>query len=275
MVFYLIGLGLSSPEDVSLKGLKIIQSAKRVYLEMYTAILMASKEEIEATYGREVILADRDMVEQESDVLLKNADSEDVCFLVVGDVFGATTHSDLVIRCKEDNIPYKVIHNASIMTAIGACGLQLYNFGETVSFCFWDGNWKPDSYYDKIRKNRSMGLHTLCLLDIKVKEQTVENLMKGNKIFEPPRYMKTDQAAAQLLEIIKNKNEGLDGEIDENTLCIGLARVGSDDQKISAGPLVEMAARDLGEPLHCFVVTGKLHPMETEFLEKIYGLEKK
>ena len=35
-----------------------------------------------------------------------------------------------------------------------------------------------------------MGLHTLCLLDIKVKEQTVENLMKGNKIFEPPRYMK-------------------------------------------------------------------------------------
>ena len=36
MVFYLIGLGLSSPEDVSLKGLKIIQSAKRVYLEMYT-----------------------------------------------------------------------------------------------------------------------------------------------------------------------------------------------------------------------------------------------
>ena len=59
-----------------------------------------------------------------------------------------------------------------------------------MSFCFWDGNWRPDSYYDKIRKNRAMGLHTLCLLDIKVKEQTVENLMKGNKIFEPPRYMK-------------------------------------------------------------------------------------
>ena len=47
MVFYLIGLGLSSPEDISLKGLKAIQNAKRVYLEMYTAILMAQKEEIE------------------------------------------------------------------------------------------------------------------------------------------------------------------------------------------------------------------------------------
>ena len=36
MVFYLIGLGLSDPEDISLKGLKAVQSASRVYLEMYT-----------------------------------------------------------------------------------------------------------------------------------------------------------------------------------------------------------------------------------------------
>ena len=98
MVFYLIGLGLSSPEDISLKGLKAIRNAKRVYLEMYTAILMAKKEEIEAVYEKEVILADRDMVESQSDVMLEGADEDDVCFLVVGDVFGATTHSDLVIR---------------------------------------------------------------------------------------------------------------------------------------------------------------------------------
>ena len=26
---------------------------------------------------------------------------------------------------------------------------------------------------------------------------------------------------------------------------------------------------DLGEPLHCFIVTGDLHPMEVEFLEKL------
>ena len=98
MVFYLIGLGLSSPEDISLKGLKAIRNAKRVYLEMYTAILMAQKEEIEAVYEKEVILADRDMVESQSDVMLEGAGEEDICFLVVGDVFGATTHSDLVIR---------------------------------------------------------------------------------------------------------------------------------------------------------------------------------
>ena len=193
MVFYLIGLGLSSPEDISVKGLKAVKGCSRVYLEMYTAILMAQKEEIESVYEKEVILADRDMVESNSDVLLANADKEDVAFLVVGDVFGATTHSDLVIRCIDEGIPYRVIHNASIMNAVGCCGLQLYSFGETISMCFWDGNWKPDSYYDKIVRNRKMGLHTLCLLDIKVKEQTVENMMKGNKIFEPPRFMRTHQ----------------------------------------------------------------------------------
>ena len=120
-------------------------------------------------------------------------------------------------------MPYEVLHNASIMTAVGCCGLQLYNFGETVSFCFWDDSWQPDSYYDKIVRNRKLEYHTLCygtkilkepftkifvylfdsLLDIKVKEQTIENLMKGNKIFEPPRYMKTHEAAKQLLDIIE------------------------------------------------------------------------
>ena len=32
-----------------------------------------------------------------------------------------------------------------------------------------------------------------CCADIKVKEQSIENLMKGNKIYEPPRYMTVNQ----------------------------------------------------------------------------------
>jgi len=114
-----------------------------------------------------------------------------------------------------------------------------------------------------------MGYHTLCLLDIKVKEQTIENLMRGNKIFEPPRYMRTHQAASQLLEIIKSRTEKSEGDMDENTLCVGLARVGAPNQKIVSGTLSELVEIDLGEPLHSFIVTGNLHPMETEFLEKL------
>jgi diphthine synthase len=42
----------------------------------------------------------------------------------------ATTHTDLQLRAHERGIPVKVVHNASVMNAVGACGLQLYRFGE-------------------------------------------------------------------------------------------------------------------------------------------------
>ena len=61
--------------------------------------------------------------------------------------------------------------------------------------------WRPDSFYDRIAENRRLGLHTLCLLDIRVKEPSVEALCRGRKDYEPPRYMSIAEAAAQLLEV--------------------------------------------------------------------------
>ncbi|XP_062868833.1 diphthine methyl ester synthase [Trichomycterus rosablanca] len=273
-MLYLIGLGLGDVKDITVKGLEIIKKCERVYLEAYTSILTVGKEALEEYYGRELILADRDMVEQEADGILKGADVSDVAFLVVGDPFGATTHSDLVLRAVHAGIQYRVIHNASIMNAVGCCGLQLYNFGETVSIVFWTENWKPESFYDKIKKNRDMGLHTLCLLDIKVKEQSLENLMRGRKIYEPPRFMTAAQAAEQILEVVQNRREqGEEPAILEETVCVGLARVGADDQVIRAASLREMASCDLGKPLHSMIVTGHLHPLEVDMLRLFSGSE--
>ena len=42
----------------------------------------------EAFYGKEVVVADREMVELEADRILDGADKEDIAFLVVGDPFG-------------------------------------------------------------------------------------------------------------------------------------------------------------------------------------------
>lgn len=50
------------------------------------------------------------------------------------------------------------------MNAVGACGLQLYNFGQTISIVFFTDTWRPDSFYDRIKENKGLGLHTLCLL---------------------------------------------------------------------------------------------------------------
>ena len=38
----------------------------------------------------------------------------------------ATTHADLLLRARERGIGTKVIHNASIMNAVGCCGLQVH-----------------------------------------------------------------------------------------------------------------------------------------------------
>ncbi|KAG5636570.1 diphthine synthase [Sphagnurus paluster] len=271
-MFYIIGLGLADEKDVTVRGLEAIKKCSRVYLEAYTSILMVQKERLEAFYGKEVILADRDTVETQSDEILHKADIEDVCLLVVGDPFGATTHTDIILRARALKIPTRVIHNASIMNAVGASGLQLYNFGQTVSLVFFTETWKPDSFYDRIKENADLGLHTLVLLDIKVKEQSDENLARGRKIYEPPRYMSIPLAVSQLVEIESSRSTGI---LDaEKTLAIALSRVGGGDehQRIVSGTLRELLdhpADAYGEPLHSLVIVGKrLHHLEVDYAQE-------
>uniref|UniRef100_A0A182THH9 diphthine methyl ester synthase n=1 Tax=Anopheles melas TaxID=34690 RepID=A0A182THH9_9DIPT len=282
-MFYIIGLGLGDPEDITVKGLNIIKQCERVYLESYTSVLCCGQEKLEEFYGRKLILADREMVEQRADDILEGAESVSVAFLVVGDPFGATTHTDLMLRAKEKGIKTSIVHNASIMNAVGCCGLQLYHFGETVSIPYWDDSWKPDSFYDKIVANLKHGLHTLCLLDIKVKEQTLESLMKKKREYMPPRFMSVSEAADQLLQIVAKKSheeagvqpdQQKENGLRENTLIVGLARVGHDTQQILACSLSEMRNVDLGPPLHSLIIpNGQLHPLEMEFLQQFAELK--
>lgn len=99
------------------------------------------------------------------------------------------------------------------------------------------------------------------MLDIKVKEPTLESLAKGKPVYMPPRYMKTDCAAEQLLEAV----EKLEGDsYNKDTPCIGLARVGTDSQAIISGTLESFVSRDMGEPMHSFIICGQMHEMEQE-----------
>lgn len=202
---------------------------------------------------------------------MTHAKDKEVAFLVVGDPFGATTHTDLILRAKESGVKVQVVHNASIMNAIGCAGLQLYQFGETVSIPYWTDTWKPDSFYDKMQANQEHGLHTLCLLDIKVKEPTLESLMKKKREYMPPKFMSVSEAADQLLQIVAMKREQGEEKLayDENSLFVGLARVGHDTQAIVACSLKEMKECDLGAPLHSLILPFKeLHPIEKEYLQQ-------
>ncbi|KAI6046288.1 tetrapyrrole methylase [Pisolithus marmoratus] len=276
-MLYIIGLGLCDEKDITVRGLEAVKSSSRVYLEAYTSILLVNKERLEVFYGKDIIVADRDMVETQAEEILRGADTQDVSLLVVGDPFGATTHIDIVLRARSSGIPVRVIHNASIMNAVGACGLQLYNFGQTVSLVFFTDTWKPDSFYDRIRENRGLGLHTLVLLDIKVKEQNEENLARGRKIYEPPRYMSIPQAVSQLIEIESLRAEHVLSP--KTTLAIALSRVGCDAgtdnnhrQRIVCGTLEQLSEQPpetFGEPLHSLVIVGnRLHHMEAVYAEE-------
>jgi diphthine synthase len=39
MVLYIIGLGLGTPDDITVKGLNAVRGCKEVYLEYYTSIM--------------------------------------------------------------------------------------------------------------------------------------------------------------------------------------------------------------------------------------------
>jgi diphthine synthase len=240
MVLYFIGVGLNDEKDISVKGLEAVRKCSKVFLESYTSKLNCSVGKLEKFYGQKVVLADREMVEKMAEVILKDALKKDVAFLVIGDVFSATTHVDLMLRAKEKGIKVKVIHNASILTAVGVTGLELYKFGKVTSIPFDNENVK--SPVDVLKGNQKLGLHTLFLLDL----DPIEN--KFLSIKEGIQYL------------IKNK-------IKNDTLAVACARLGSEEPVIKVGKLKELEKVKIDKFPQCLIIPGKLHFMEEDALK--------
>ncbi|WNY28410.1 hypothetical protein MmiEs2_05950 [Methanimicrococcus stummii] len=252
-----IGLGLFDEQDISLKGLQAVQAADLVYLEFYTSYLMGTTiEKMEELYGKQIIRLMREDVEQNPE-WLENAKTQNVVFLTGGDTMASTTHVDLRIRAKDMGIETRLIHGASITSAVfGLSGLQNYRFGKSVSIPFpyvsSRGNRVvTETPYDTIKFNLENGLHTLVFLDI--------NSEHG--------YMTVQEALSLLLEVEEKRQEG----IMEYQIAIGIARAGSDTVSVKADFANNIDAFDLGEPLQILIIPGKLHFIEAEALVKLAG----
>ena len=116
-----------------------------------------------------------------------------------------------------------------------------------------------------------MGLHTLCLLDIKVKEPSLESLARGKKVYEPPRYMTVSQAVEQLLEI---EAEEKFGELTKESIGVGVARIGQPDQLIICDTLDALRDTDFGSPLHSLIIpAAELHFHEEEVIQSFLNNE--
>lgn len=241
MTLYLIGLGLWDEKDISVKGLETAKSCDLVYLEEYTSKLFGTtKEKIEKLIGKQIQLLQRNQVEGNK-ILLQEAKEKEIALLVGGDPLSATTHTDILIDARKAGIKTKVIHAASIYTALCESGLFIYKFGKSCSIPFPTEDFNPTSFYETIIENKKRGLHTIVFLDLKPEEN---------------RFMTINQALQTLVKLGLGKDE----------IAVGFARMGAENQIIKAGSVKELTDFDFGAPQHILVIPGELHFMEKEAL---------
>lgn len=81
--------------------------------------------------------------------------------------------------------------------------------------------------------------------------------------------MSVAEAADILYKIMERKREeSVDVCYSEDSLLVGVARVGHETQIVHPCSLSEMRSADIGQPLHSLIIPAHdLHPLELEFLQ--------
>jgi diphthine synthase len=251
-----VGLGLYDENDLSIRGLKTIRGADAIFAEFYTSLMAGlSIQKLEEKAGKAVkVVSRRVLEEEEGKPILQEAKKGKVVLLVPGDPMIATTHVDLRIRAETQGIKTRVIHGASVVSAvIGISGLQNYKFGRSVTIPFSEEKFVSEAPYRVISENQKRGLHTICYLDIKAEKRKYMTIKKG------------------LEELMKGEKHKKKQVITSTTLVIGVARAGSPRPTIHAGYIREVVNYDFGAPPHTIIFPSKLHFMEAEALITLAG----
>ena len=249
-----IGLGLNDEKGITVKGLEETKSADTVFMETYTSLMPDfSLQRFEALCGKKIqIVSRRDLEEENGTQILQAAKKGKTVFLVPGDPFIATTHVTLRIDAEKQGIKTRIIHGTSIMSAIvSLSGLHNYKFGKTVTVPF------PENFsetpYNVIAQNKKSGLHTLCLLDLKAKE----NL-----------FLSINEAIKMLREVEEKKKLNV---ITLDTVAVGIARAGGNNPTLKADFVKDLVNFDFGEPPFSLIFPGDLHFMEVDSLIAFAG----
>jgi diphthine synthase len=249
-----VGLGLNDEKGISLNGLEEARSSDAIFMELYTSLLPDfSLKNLEKMVGKTVQLLSRhDLEEENGKRVLDIAENGKAVFLIPGDPFIATTHVTLRIEAAKHNIPTRIIHGASIISAIiGLSGLHNYKFGKTVTIPFRENF--SETPYNVIAQNKALGLHTLCLLDLRVEEN---------------RYLTIKDALLMLKEIEQKKKMNI---TSDDAFAIGVARVGSNNPALKANFIGELVNYDFGAPPMSLIFAGQLHFSEVDALVAFAG----
>ena len=249
-----IGLGLNDEKGITVKGLEETKAADTVFMETYTSLMPDfSLQRFEALCGKKIqVVSRRDLEEENGIRILQAAKKGKAVFLVPGDPFIATTHVTLRIDAEKLGIKTRIIHGTSIISAIiSLSGLHNYKFGKTVTIPF------PENFsetpYNVIAQNKKVGLHTLCLLDLKAKENLFLSINQGIKM---------------LREVEEKKKMNV---ITPDTVAVGIARAGGNSPTLKADLVKALASFDFGLPPYSLIFPGDLHFMEIDALIAFAG----
>jgi diphthine synthase len=247
MTLTLISIGLTDHTDMSQRALQAARECDTLYAELYTMILDTDTRRLSEAIGRPVEELPRGRMEEGSSTLIAEAQNTDIGILVGGDALTATTHISLLLEAAQRGVPTRVIHGSSILTAVAETGLSPYKFGRTVTLPL-PGKAPPDTVLATLRENREHGLHTLVLLDLDTVNREAHTI---------------DRAINILLDADQPEN------FNEDTLTVGVARLGWENQEIKADSAKNLASHDFGDPPHALIIPGKLHFHETEALKTL------
>jgi diphthine synthase len=247
-MLYLIGLGLSW-KDLSMKALEALSVCEEIYVEGYTSIADFTPLQLQRLLGKPIHVLDRKQVEEDM-IFLGDAEVKNAALLIYGDPLAATTHQEILQLAKKRNIETKVIHAPSVFTAIAETGLSLYRFGKVASIPISEKGFEPESFFDTLKENLSVNAHTLFLLDLKPFEG---------------KFLNVSEAIKLLLDVDKKRKANL---FTEDSLVVGCARLGSDNNIIKVGTAKDIMNIDFGNPPYCLIVPAKLNHKEQEYLAK-------
>jgi len=243
-----IGLGLNDERGLTIEGLEEARRSSNVFAEFYTNIMPGlDRRKLELLLGKRIVVLNRFQLEDEGGKqIIEASERGRVAFLVPGDPMIATTHISIRLKLAKKGIPSRIIHGPSIVSAVcGATGLQSYKFGKSVTLPQEPG--VPGSLLDSVRDNKTRGLHTLLLLDVRP---------------ELSKQLTIGEAAAKL---------AVADPAFEKWMGIGVARIGSEDQFVLSAELGKLQNQDFGKIPHSLVIPGRLHFMEVESLKAFCG----
>ncbi len=249
MVLRLVGIGLGTPDYLTLKALRALEESDIVYLDCYTSIISSELIEfLRLRLGGRLVLAERSDLEEGVAEIVKRAKSMSVTVAVPGDPLMATTHVVFLEEAVKEGVTFEVIHGASSITAaIGASGLSSYKFGRIVTVPKNAGEESLKTICRCVEENMESGLHTLVLLDV----------ADGG--------LRAAEALGSLLMVAAE----MGGSFGPQTPVIILARLGYGDEFRVVCRASEAGGLSLPPPPHVVIVPAETRSYEREAVKAL------